>query len=60
MQGRFAGDTHLIQCLTKALALTWVRLGIFIQEGGGVDWNLLHLASPVAMGQAAWEWASLP
>ena len=39
---------------------TWVRLGILIQGGGGMDWNFLHLASPVAVGQAAGVWAGLP
>ena len=46
--------------LSKVHKLTWVRLCIFIQEGGAVDWNLLGLAAPIAMGQAAGEWASLP
>ena len=46
--------------LSKVHKLTWVRLCIFVQEGGAVDWNLLGLAAPIAMGQAAGEWASLP
>ena len=40
--------------------LTWVWLCIFFQEGSSVDWDLLGLAAPIAMGQAARQWASLP
>ena len=40
--------------------LTRIWLGIFVQEGNPMDWNFLHLAGPVAVGQAAGERASLP
>ena len=36
--------------------LTRVRLCIFIQEGGSLDWNLLHLTSPITMGQDSRVW----
>ena len=38
---------------------TRVWMCIFVQEGDAVDGNLLHLTTPVAMGQAARERASL-
>ena len=40
--------------------LTWVWLCVFVQEGGALDWNLLHLTSPGTMGQVARVWASFP
>ena len=40
--------------------LTGVWLCIFVQEWGAIDWNLLHLTTPVAMWQTARQRASLP
>ena len=39
--------------------LTRIWPCIYVQEGGAVDWNLLHLASPVAMRQTARKWTCL-
>ena len=52
-------EFHLSSQIFGSYRYTWVRLSIFIQEGGSLDGNLLHLATPVTMRQAARERASL-
>ena len=44
---------------TFVATLTHVGLCFLIQEGGAGDWNLLHLASPVAVGQTTGEWTAV-
>ena len=44
---------------TFAAKLTHVGLSIPIQEGGAMDWNFLHLTSPVAVWQTTRKWTAV-
>ena len=35
-------------------SLTWVGVGVTVQESGVGNWDFLHLAAPLAVGDAAW------
>ena len=44
---------------TFVAKLTHVGLSIPIQEGGAMDWNFLHLTTPVAVWQTTRKWTAV-